>query len=129
MARQVQSGSAPVDRRDKPVNGDGRYDPVGQELRHGEGGVIQPLPAPDIFIDGAPHDTRFIAGPCHGRAADWMRVSISPSAVWAGEGVVVEDVDFQDFVARAMRAGFTLALRFDVQERIIDGLALAAGRR
>ena len=93
----MQSGSAPVDRRDKPVNGDGRYDPVGQELRHGEGGVIQPLPAPDIFIDGAPHDTRFIAGPCHGRAADWMRVSISPSAVWAGEGVVVEDVDFQDF--------------------------------
>ena len=65
--------SAPADRNDKPVNGDGRYDPIEQELGRGEGRVIHRLAAPDIFIDGSPHDTRFIAGPCHGRAADWMR--------------------------------------------------------
>jgi hypothetical protein len=98
--------SAPADRNDKPVNGDGRYDRIDQELGRGEGRVIHRLAAPDIFIDGSPHDTRFIAGP-RGRLD--ARIDLTQ---WS-----------------AMRAGFTLALRFDGQERIIDGLALAVGTR
>jgi peptidoglycan/LPS O-acetylase OafA/YrhL len=78
--------------------------------------ALQPIPAPDLVLHGSPGDSRLIGWPCHRRAADWLRAE-AVGGRWVGEGLEVDGRDVDNVIARAIGAGFTVALRYAADQR------------
>ena len=88
-----------------------------------ENRALSPLPSPDVIIEVSPHDATVLVGPCHRRAADWLRATTATRDEWVGEAVAIEGRHLEVVIARAIDAGFTVALRFDAETRLLDDAA------
>lgn len=88
-------------------------------------GTIRPLPPPDIVIEGSLHDAVFIVGPCHRRAADWLR--LFGTGEWLGEGAACDAAEIEGVIARAIDSGFTVALHFQAHTRVGEPMVGGAG--
>lgn len=88
-------------------------------------GCRRDVPSPDFVVEHRSYDPKFIVGPCHRRAADWLHASVSASAAWVGEGVAVDGPDLQDLITSATAAGFAVALGFQRRARIVAGSGLS----
>ena len=85
---------------------------------------LRPLTASDLVIERSPDDSACIVSPCHQRAAEWL-CAIAIEGTWVGGGLEVQGRDVDEVLARSIEAGFTVALRFEAQPRIMSGSRLA----
>ena len=86
--------------------------------------LLRSLTASDLVIERSPNDSACIVSPCHERAAEWL-CAIAIGGTWVGRELEVEVRDVDEVLARSIEAGFTVALRFEGQPRIMSGSRLA----